>query len=514
MTLQTAGRGLLALATTFALGTASAAPQLGVQTLWTQSGAGAEIVAVDTASNRVFNTTNSGVEVRDLTTGNLIGTFTVPNTSGVQSVAVKNGVVAVAAGAQTLQTDPGTVAFFNANEANPNSAAPINSVTVGALPDMLTFTPDGNRVLVANEGEADGGIDPVGSVSIIDLSGGVGSASVNNLGFGGFNAAAIEADGGRIFESAASVAQDLEPEYIAVSPDGATAFVGLQENNAVAKIDILAGSVEEIQGLGFKDHSLPGNELDASDDDGIIGNLQNWPLFGMYQPDGMDAYSVGGQLYYVTANEGDSRDEDDRIKDLTLDLVAFPDAATLADDDQLGRLEVSTIDGDTDSDGDFDELYSYGARSFSIWDEDGNLVYDSGSLIESIIATQFPDRWQENRSDNKGPEPEAIEIVEFNNWYYALVGLERTDGFMIFDITDPNAPVYQDYILTLGDEAPEGIAFAQVMEDSSGGWGYLAVANEESQTVTLYRVEAVSLPAPALLMLIGVLALRRARARR
>ena len=314
---------------------------------------------------------------------------------------------------------------------------------------------------------------------------------------------------------------DLEPEYITVSPDGQTAFVTLQENNAVAKIDLTTETIVDIQGLGFKDHSAAGNALDPSDrDDGI--NIGNWPVLGMYQPDSIDSYEVGGQVYYVTANEGDARDydgfsEEERVKDLTLDPTAYPDAAALQLDENIGRLKTTTATGDTNGDGDFDQIYSYGARSFSIWDENGNLIFDSGDVIERLTAQIAPDIFNQNegngeadsRSDDKGPEPEALSLVEIGEWVYALVGLERTGGLMVFDITDPTSPVFQQWLYNVADIGPEGIAFSLLSEDSRGGSGYVAVANEVSGTTTFYQVSAIPEPASIALMAIGLLAVRR-----
>lgn len=517
-------RTIAAVALSSLLGTvaAHAVPTLEFTQLWTQSGDGSEIVAIDQASGRVFNTFGDGVEIRDINTGALIGTFTVPDTGGVNSVAVSNGILAVAAEANVKQ-EPGVVAFFNAGA--PAGSAAINTVTAGALPDMVTFTPDGKKVLVANEGEPNDAytVDPEGTISIIDISGGVASASVNNLDFTAFNgsAAAIEAEGGRIFGPGASVAMDLEPEYITVSPDGQTAFVTLQENNAVAKIDLTTETIVDIQGLGFKDHSAAGNALDPSDRDGGI-NIGNWPVLGMYQPDSIDSYEVGSQVYYVTANEGDARDydgfsEEERVKDLTLDPTAYPDAAALQLDENIGRLKTTTATGDTNGDGDFDQIYSYGARSFSIWDENGNLIFDSGDVIERLTAQIAPDIFNQNegngeadsRSDDKGPEPEALSLVEIGEWVYALVGLERTGGLMVFDITDPTSPVFQQWLYNVADIGPEGIAFSLLSEDSRGGSGYVAVANEVSGTTTFYQVSAIPEPASIALMAIGLLAVRR-----
>jgi hypothetical protein len=412
---------------------------------------------------------------------------------------------------------------------------------------MVPFTPDGNTVLVANEGEPsdDYSNDPEGSVSIIDISGGIAGvtdANVTDLGFGSFSEAAIEADGGRVFgnNDTATVAQDLEPEYITVSPDGTTAFVTLQENNAVAKIDIASKTITEIQGLGYKDFSLPGNEIDASNQDGTDGNFQPWKVLGMYQPDAIDSYEVDGKLYYVTANEGDARDyagysEEERVADVQLDLddndVTDSDANdtddlgrvggvadgnfTLQDNDQLGRLNITTANGDTDGDGRIEQIYAYGARSFSIWDADGNLVADTGNTISKIIFNLFPGEWEDGRSDDKGPEPEAIKLFELDGWMYALVGLERTDGFMLFDVTNPNSPVYMDYIFNGVDEALEGIDVAIIqpntLSDTDRAWGYVAISSEGSNTTTFYRMSQVPVAPTLALLGLGLLGIRRLR---
>ncbi|MCB1800226.1 MAG: choice-of-anchor I family protein [Gammaproteobacteria bacterium] len=542
-----------AFTTLLASGALHAAPTLEFTKLWTYDAgasaldnyvdqgvedgdlaAEAEIVAYDPGSERFFvvNGREQGVDVLDKD-GNKIATLDTSSMPGMlpggapNSVAVKNGIVAVAVENGTDKQQPGKVMFFAADAAGTNPA-PTAEIEVGALPDMVTFTPDGMTLLVANEAEPsdDYTVDPVGTISVIKLPANIAAISagdVTTLGFGGFNETDIENDGGRIFgnDDTASVEQDIEPEYITVSPDGKTAFVTLQENNAVAKIDLSGAApvITEIQGLGYKDHSQPGNEFDASNQDGIDGNLQLWPVLGMYQPDAIDSYQVGGNLYYVTANEGDARDypgysEEKRVGSGSYDLdpAIYTDPA-IEDNNQLGRLNVTTANGNTDADDEFEQIYSYGGRSFSIWDEDGNQVYDSGSLIEKIIAEQFPDRWVDSRSDDKGPEPESITIVEINDWFYALVGLERTSGFMIFDITDPTSPVFQDYLLEDGDISPEGIVFALLEQHARGGSGYVAVANEVSGTTTLYRVSAVPVPATLALFALGMLGLRVARGR-
>jgi len=447
---------------------------------------GAEILAFDPASQRAFLVDGSAtVQVLDFSdpaAPALIGTLTPPlGTDGANSVAVSGGLVAVAYQAVTV-TDPGQVAFYDAA-----TGAAVNAVTVGALPDMLTFTADGTRVVGANEGEPDGGVDPEGSVSIVTLDRGQAdlAPSVATAGFGAFDAATLRADGVRIFPGK-TVADDVEPEYITVVGD--TAYVALQENNALAVVDIPSATVTEVRSLGTVDHSQPGSGIDPSDrDDVLVPRVV--PVEGLRMPDAITSFTVGGQTYIATANEGDARDEDARVKNLTLDGTAFPDAAALQADPELGRLQVSTIDGDTDGDGDLDALFSYGTRSFSILDETGAVVFDSGDLFARILARTLPDPEDalDGRSDNKGSEPEGITFGEVDGTPYLFVGLERANVVLAFDVTDPANPVYDEFLSVDGAVSPEGLTFISAA-DSPTGQALLVVANEVSDTVVTYAL--------------------------
>ncbi len=474
---------------------------------------GAEIVAHDPGTQRLFVTTGDGVRALDISDpANPTDAFFIDVATDlagfaagdVTSVAVSSaGLVAVAVAADP-ETDPGRVAFYDAD------GVFHFAVAVGALPDAVTFTPDGSAALAAIEGQPDDdtGIDPVGGVAIIDVA----TETVTTAGFEGFDGQeqALRDAGVRIFPGK-SVSEDVEPEYIAVSPDGTTAFVTLQEANAVAVVDIAAGTVTDIVPLGTIDHSLAGNGLDTSDRDGGIF-IDTAPVQGMFMPDTIASYAVDGRTYYVTANEGDARDEDGRIAGLTLDPTAFPDTTRFEDEADLGRLEVSTtIDADPDQDGDIDVLFSYGTRSFSIWDSAGNLVFDSGDDFESITALALPDVFNttndevefDSRSDAKGPEPEGVVVGQIGDDFYAFVGLERIGGIMVYNVTDPADPTFVQYINSrdfsadiAGDSAPEGLAFIAA-EDSPTGNPLLAVAFEDSLTVAIYEIP-IEQPTPTI----------------
>ncbi len=462
----------------------------------------AEITSYDKNSQKLFviNSGFASFSIFDFSDPATASASTVIDLStfgaGPNSIASFNSVVAVAIEAET-STDNGTVEFFDVNGMH------LKTVEVGALPDMLTFNQDGTQLIVANEGEPDDGVNPLGSVSIIDLTSGVNNATANTLDFTAFNVgqprnAELSVD--LIISPGSEVADDLEPEYIAISDDNSQAFVTLQENNAVAVVNLTTPGIDSIQALGFKDHSVPGNELDPSDRDGPSGegaiNINNWPVKGIYMPDAIAAANINATQYYLTANEGDARDADERIKDLVLDPMAFPDAVDLQTDAQLGRLDAQTNLGQGMNG--HQELFVYGARSFSIWDATtGSQVFDSGSEIAMKIAELTPELFNANnasagdfdeRSDNKGAEPEGVTTATINGKSYAFVGLERVGGIMLYDISEPALSTFESYQpATDGDVAPEGLLFIAAA-DNATGHDLLLVSYEDTGTIGVFRL--------------------------
>lgn len=556
----------------------------------------AEIPAFDPASKRVFvvNAQAGVVEVLDMSAPTLpvkIGTIDAnPIAAGatVNSVAIHNGIVALAIEAAT-KTDNGFVGFYRADD-----LGSISHVGVGAQPDMLTFTPDGTKVLVANEGEPsnDYSVDPVGSISVIDVTT-LATPVVSTAGFTAFNGQdALRTSGVRIYGPGASAAMDFEPEYITVSADSTTAWVTLQENNALAKIDIATATVTDILPLGYKDHGAAGNGMDTNDEDGVIDIKTSAGVRGLYLPDALASYNVGETTYLVTANEGDARawgEDDDaywagdaskgfveefrvkhlvhksgfdrragddlppQLRELAAGALLNPDVfaycgaiagdpTACRDDNVLGRLNITwtmgyrtdetgapvmfNAAGTADVAGDrlmYDALYSYGARSFTIWDEDGALVWDSADQFEQYLASEtcmlgaaktipcadyFNSGHDEgdakdSRSDAKGPEPEGVTIGKLGSKTFAFIGLERIGGIMVYDVTTPTAPVFIDYLntredwatedpstvlATAGDLGPEGLTFVSAVNSPSGK-ALIILGNEVSGTTSVYEIE-------------------------
>ena len=273
-----------------------------------------------------------------------------------------------------------------------------------------------------------------------------------------------------------------------------------------------AARVTDVRPLGYKNHALPGNGFDASDRDTGV-NIRNWPVMGMYQPDAIAAYSVGGQTFLVTRQRRRRPvSTPDSLKkpvwvaaSVVLDPAIFTTTAcggvSCKDNSALGRLNITTALGRNSTTGMYEQLYALGGRSFSIRRADASLVYDSGDEIEqrtrALPNVPFNaghvggDSTLDNRSDNKGPEPEGVAVARFGARVFAFIGLERVGGVMVYDVTNPQTPSFVTYLNTrtqgTGDRGPEGIVVVSAA-DSPNGRPLLIVGNEVSGTTVVHEI--------------------------
>ncbi|MBS2013867.1 MAG: choice-of-anchor I family protein [Deltaproteobacteria bacterium] len=510
-------------------------PTLSLVGSYKNAGGAIEISAYDKRSKRLFmvNSVSSPAKIEVINIANpaaavAVGTITEAGQGTPNSVAIHKGLVAVAWEAIDRQQN-GKVIFYDAA-----TLAKLGEAEVGAVPDNVVFSKKGDKVLVANEGEpaANYTSDPEGSVTIIDVDrcrGGY-EFSANTVRFLPstpiVNASSVRIfGGGGSFGPASTPAQDFEPEYITVDDDGKTAYVTLQENNAIAVLDIRNKRFTKVVGLGFKDHSLPGNGADFSDRDSTLGNIKTWPVKGMYQPDTIAHFKERGRSYLIMANEGDAREygsfvEEARVASLVppkdssgnyiptagklrVDHPAVLDGSA-ADNARLGRLTVTTKGIPTDANGSLIDIYAFGARSFTVRDTNGGLVFDSGDEIEQRMNTLLPGFQNsdqsaspnpDSRSDNKGPEPEGLTVAKIRGTNYAFVGLERMGGVMVYDLDDPAHPRFITYVNNRnftnasapGDLGPEGLMVISA-KDSPTRKPLLVVSNEISGSASFYEI--------------------------
>jgi DNA-binding beta-propeller fold protein YncE len=458
------------LAATLLATPAGAQSPLSFTKLWTHAHSGqvAEIPAFDPKTNTIWVVGIFGVDVLDADTGSLIQHIDVTPYGFVNSVAIHNGLAALAVEAPGDRRNPGSVLFYDT--ATRLLSSGVYQVVVGALPDMLTFTHDGSKLLVANEATPNAVADtsytppdPPGTVTIIDMATRTVAATA---GFAG-----VPQSGANL---RTNTGMNFEPEYIAVDNQGQRAFVTLQEGNAIAVLDLTVDAFTAVIGLGAKDFSVAGNEIDPKDNDGQVSFIKA-AAKGLYMPDGIATYRWHGNTYLVTANEGDFREDNvDRSAASSFGAVA-----------PLDRLRVSNTDSSPGN------LFAAGARSFSIRDAAGVLVFDSGSTLDREAHARGV--YDDGRSRDKGVEPEGVALLDIAGRTYAFIGLERTttSTVAVFDISNPFDVAFIDMIVTAGDLSPEGLAAFHYR-----GNFYLAIANEVAgssgtSNTSLYRIDRV-----------------------
>ncbi|MCF6377903.1 choice-of-anchor I family protein [Nocardioides KLBMP 9356] len=468
------------------------------------------------APTKLFDLQTTGVAAAD---GSTVDAGAVAN-----SVAVREDGLGVVAVEAEDKTDDGWLVFFDAA----GTGAALGAVRVGALPDMVTITPDGTRAVVANEGEPaeDYSVDPEGTVSVVSLPDSVSSpaqSAVRSAGFHAFEGAGlpqgIRVHGGRADAGTGTpafpVSETIEPEYVAVDQQSRTAYVTLQESNGVAVVDLRSATVTDVWSVGTVDRSVV--PLDASDRDGA--NIRTYANLRTFrQPDAIAAYQVKGRTYLVTADEGDTRDwdgysEEIRVSDLGKNGIkpACDSVGAGAGFSGLSRLKITKANGLNAAGTCYETLYGFGGRSISVFTTDGRLVSSSGDELERLTLAAVPAFFNsdhgtsafDNRSDDKGPEPEGVTIGKVGGRTYVFVGLERIGGVVAYDVSDPAKPQLVTYannrnfavsgssdLAAAGDLGPEGLTFV-AEDDSPTGRPLVVVGNEVSGTTSVFDVAKI-----------------------
>jgi hypothetical protein len=402
----------------------------------------------------------------------------------------------------------------------------------GVLPDAVTFTPSGTTALVAIEGQpvcakddpatsanesTDYGkaVDPLGGVSIVDLST-PSAPEVTFVGFQGFTVSELRTKGLALSKVVNDVAKDLEPEYI-VALDEFKAYVTIQEANGIGVLDIDNKSWIEVR-RAFES-KLSVTPIDTSDRDSGKGPRPYANVVGASQPDAIAGFKIGSGHYLLTANEGDAREytclsDDLRGSSLKVDGRRFPDWKSISGNAELGRAKVNPNAGDRDGDGDIDTIHLRGARSMTIY-RNGVPIWDSGKLLEEIQISAFgvaningshslsADKSTVNytgqdRSDDKGAEPEGVAVGMVDSSRIAILGLERMSALVIFDVTTPSSPTFVKWIQMLPTTAtpvsqatawsPEGIIFIPA-DKSPNGKALFITSYELSGSLTIHQIE-------------------------
>lgn len=455
-------------------------------------------------------------EAVDLLDGNDIDVKALVNVDGFEygdmtSVAISpDGTLLAAAIQAEGYADNGRVALFTCNA--DGSLSFLVAIETGVQPDMVTFTPDGTKILTANEGEPREGysgeaVDPKGSVTIINTADKV-AKTVDFTAYDSQRDALVQT--GIILKKGTNPSVDLEPEYIACNND--YAYVTLQEANAIAVLDLAEGAFNGIYSAGLADYSKVAVDIDKKDEAYAPKTYES--LRGIRMPDAISLVTINGVDYVLTANEGDSRSwgNKDNLTAYSNEIEvnfgkgkASPTGKITVKESGLSGKVVFFDSSDYDGLADNTD-YLFGGRSFTMYQVTDNglvEVFDSKNDFESLTAKYLPEYFNcsnddlaiDDRSGKKGPEPETVTIGKVGNKTFACITLERIGGVMVYDITNPAHVTFVNYINSRDfssdvavDDSPEGLKFIPASESPTGK-ALLMAACEVGGTVAVYEMQ-------------------------
>ena len=502
---------------------------------------GTEISSFHAGSKRIFTTNGVKnavdiVDISDVANPKKVGSVALsPYGNDVTSVAAGRDVVVAVVHVAEKFSATGAPTSFNGKIVvfDTNGKVLSSPDILGVLPDSVSFAPDGTTALVAIEGQPvcakddaataakedtdyTKASDPVGGVSVVDLSN-PSAPVVRFAGFDQFSVAAMKAKGIAVSSLINNVSKDFEPEYVS-AVDNNYAYVTIQEANAIGRLNIKSATFESItRAFESRTEFVP---RDTSDRDSGAGPRTYKNVVGASQPDAIAAFKVGLGEYFLTANEGDAREyscinDDVRAASLKVDARRFPDWKSLSGNAALGRAKVNPTIGDKEGDGDIDTIHLRGSNSMTMY-RNGIVIWDSGDLLDRIQTQAFgvaningahslsSDKSTMNfvgqdRSDDKGAEPEGVTTGMVGDRRIAVLVLERMSALVIFDITQPRTPVFQEWIQMLPAKAtpakdvkywsPEGVIFVPA-EKSPSGKALIITSYELSGSISIHQIEA------------------------
>ena len=412
----------------------------------------------------------------------------------------------------------GRIVFFDVTDGS------IEGLTsTGYHPDMVAISSTG-IVAVANEGEYswNGNGDSPAAVSA-NQNGSVSLYNLSAVTAGDFTAAASVSEVNVDFTATTltgvryGTAGEIEPEYVAFDASGDAIFVGAQENNTIFHLDGLAAFIASPGTPAWEVHPLGSVQYTAdvtnNDNAANIDTL----IKGLHMPDAIAVFDQGGKTYVVTADEGDARpDDSDITRASTYDDVLSEIATTPIYDDgggavtqqelfdlvksknELGRLNI-LVDQSTEGGAGtvLTDIVAMGSRGITVWEynsSQSSLTRVSHLPLESFLLAQDPTRHNSNdggdpaaldaRSDDKGPEPEAVAIANIGGTNYAVVGCERQNGVVLVDLSNPAAPVAVSYINNRDNAliSPETAQFVPAAASPTGAglaiFGYEGISDD------------------------------------
>ncbi|SES81018.1 esterase-like activity of phytase family protein [Thorsellia anophelis] len=306
-----------------------------------------------------------------------------------------------------------------------------DSVVVGSGPDSIDLIGEADtlRAVIAIEDEE---TDEEGDATIP----GVRPGSIDVVYLGGlYSGKALYVETIELVDALKATPQvnypeDPQPEFVSVNHNTAQVAVTLQENNAIALLD-LSNPEKATLSKVFSTLTVKRDNNADLKKDGEIHLKESFE--GRREADAVTWIS---DTIFAIANEGDTKKGDDGI---------YP-----------------------------------GARGFTLFDNNGNIIYETFDKTEAnaVIYGHYPD----SRSAAKGVEIEGILSAEFDGQNYLFVGSERGSFVEVYQV-GTNQELEFVQLLPTGI-SPEGLTS---VHNKATGKELFVTANEKDGSLSIFE---------------------------